>query len=102
MKNKKIEIKEKGVWIVYDLDANREIQKLLTDKGFIFRFDPSLKIERRINLNKIHKVIDKNWERLVFDLHTRFCKMADVDGKTHKMCNRFKEALKEDLKRMIK
>jgi len=37
-------IEEKGVWIVYDLEANRKIQKLLLKEGYAFRFDPSLKI----------------------------------------------------------
>ena len=38
---------EKGVWIVYDLEANRKIQELLTKNKFVFRFDPSLKITPR-------------------------------------------------------
>ena len=37
-------LKEKGVWIVYDLEANRKIQELLMKEKFAFRFDPSLKI----------------------------------------------------------
>ena len=37
---KKIEQVE-GVWIVYDLEANREIQKLLIEKKFAFLFLPS-------------------------------------------------------------
>ncbi len=39
--------KEVGVWIVYDLEANRKIQELLTKEGFSFRFDPSLEITNR-------------------------------------------------------
>ena len=41
------ELKEEGVWIVYDLEANRRIQNLLQKEGFSFRFDPSLDILRR-------------------------------------------------------
>jgi len=46
MKNEEI-LKEVGVWIVCDLEANREIQKLLQKKKFAFRFDPSLEITRQ-------------------------------------------------------
>ena len=61
------------------------------------RFDEYTKL-----ITKTNKVIDDRWEELIFDLHTRFCRMDDVGGKTHEMCNKFKEQLKEDLKRMIK
>lgn len=30
-----------GIWSVYDLEANREIQKLLMEKGFAFHFTPN-------------------------------------------------------------
>ena len=46
MKNEEI-LKEVGVWIVYDLEANREIQKLLQKRKFAFRFDPSLEMTRQ-------------------------------------------------------
>ena len=46
MKDEEI-LKEVGVWIVYDLEANREIQKLLQKKKFAFRFDPNLEITRQ-------------------------------------------------------
>lgn len=35
---------EKGIWIIYDLKANREIQKLLTKEELAFKFVPNLKI----------------------------------------------------------
>ena len=101
-KIKIIEIKEKGVWIVYDLEANRRIQELLQKEGYIFRFDPSLELEKRKNLSKACKVIDDNWYELMFDMHTRFCKIMDVGGRTQKMCSKFKEAIKKDLKERIK
>ena len=46
MKDEEI-LKEVGVWTVYDLEANREIQKLLQKKKFAFRFDPSLEMTRQ-------------------------------------------------------
>lgn len=49
---------ERGVWIVYDLEANREIQTLLQNKRFDFRFDPSLKIEKKKTLSEVNKKID--------------------------------------------
>ena len=54
-----MKIKEKGVWIVYDLEANREIQTLLQNKRFDFRFDPSLKIEKKKILAERNKEIKK-------------------------------------------
>ena len=100
MKNK--EMKEVGVWIVYNLGANRKIQELLQKEAYIFRFDPSLETEKRKNLSEVCKVIDDNWQELMFDMHTRFCKIMDVGGKTQKMCNKFKKQLKKDLKERIK
>ena len=99
-KNKEIE--EKGVWIVYNLGANRKIQEMLQKEGYMFRFDPSLKIIRRGIIKSVKKRIDDVWGDLTFDLHTRFCKILDVDGRTQKMCIRFREGVKEELKRLIK
>lgn len=55
-----------------------------------------------IKETEILKMIDDNWEELTFDMHMRFCRMADVGGRTQKMCKRFKEQLKEELKERIK
>jgi len=37
----------KGIWVVYDLEANREIQNILTQKKFSFQFSPSLEVFKR-------------------------------------------------------
>ena len=100
MKNK--EMKEKGVWIVYNLGANRKIQELSMKEGYIFRFDPSLEIEKRKNMSEVYKAVDDNWQELMFDMHTRFCKITDFGGRTQRMCNKFKRAIKKDLKERIK
>lgn len=50
-------IEEQGVWIVYDLEANREIQRLLAKKGFKFRFDSNKEIVRREGKQEL-------WDRL--------------------------------------
>jgi len=52
--------KEIGVWIVYDLEANREIQKLLQKKKFAFRFDPNLEIIKQSERKRILEEL-KEW-----------------------------------------
>ena len=54
---KEKENKEVGVWIVYDLEANREIQGLLTNKKFAFRFDPYLRLIREQGEKEILEII---------------------------------------------
>ena len=44
---------EKGVWIVYDLEANRKIQELLSKEKFVFRFDSNLSILKKETLEKV-------------------------------------------------
>jgi hypothetical protein len=45
---------EKGVWIVYDLEANRKIQELLMKEKFSFRFDPSLYVTTKKIMDELH------------------------------------------------
>lgn len=59
--------KEVGVWIVYDLEANREIQKLLLKKRFTFRFEPSLEITEKVK-NKQAKKKNSSKEKSVGDM----------------------------------
>ncbi len=39
--------KEVGVWIVYDLEANRKVQELLMNSKYQLTFYPSLKTLRK-------------------------------------------------------
>jgi len=63
------EDKEKGVWIVYDLKANREIQRLLIEKKFAFRFDPNLKV----TINKDKKTAKQCLNYKNFHCHNKNC-----------------------------
>jgi hypothetical protein len=55
-KMKEEELKEeKGVWIVYDLEANRMIQELLMKNKFAFRFDGSKEIIKREGISLAHE-----------------------------------------------
>ena len=73
----KEERKEIGVWIVYDLEANREIQNLLSNSKYEYRFDPNLNTATKSlkdeveelkkeaymklkDLEKMRKLIEKN------------------------------------------
>ena len=93
MPNKKQELKEKGIWIVYNLEANRKIQELLMKEKFAFRFDPSIKIiEKKATELERKRVLD-----IVNKLSNSFDK-CDFDIKT----NRGKDMFIGDLKRQIK
>lgn len=60
--------KEQGVWIVYDLEANRKIQELLIKNSFRFRFDPSLDITNRYMSNlEGDKVFNLGYKKSVED-----------------------------------
>lgn len=49
----------KGIWIVYDLEANREIQNLLTQKKFSFQFSPRFEALKKSNVkNKKRKTME--------------------------------------------
>jgi len=56
---KEEKLEEKGVWIVYDLEANRKIQKLLLKEKFAFRFDSTLETIRRERNKEILEIIEK-------------------------------------------
>jgi len=80
------EEKEQGVWVVYDLEANRLIQNLLSEKKFAFKFCPSLEV-----LNKCPR--EKFTETEITSMR-KIIENKDVfdDDKT--------EALKEDSKKI--
>lgn len=55
-RNRKVKQKAQGVWIVYDLEANREIQKLLTQKKYSFMFVPNVELFWRFQWkDNLHK-----------------------------------------------
>lgn len=64
---------EKGVWIVYDLEANRKIQELLMKEKFAFRFDPSLKVSAKKIMNELH-LARQCIEFQHFVCHNKTCK----------------------------
>ena len=53
MKNKEV-----GVWIVYDLEANRKIQELLLKEKFRFRFDPNLETTSKSESQKLKEAFE--------------------------------------------
>lgn len=38
------QMKEKGIWVVYDLKANRKIQHILSKEGFSYTFHPTFEV----------------------------------------------------------
>jgi len=63
--------KEVGVWIVYDLEANRRIQNFLESSVFKFRFDPNLKVTNQQAKQDFIKMIDELIieESHIFSIH---------------------------------
>lgn len=48
-------------------------------------------------IQAIVKRIKEDWDKITFDLHTRFCRIDDVGGVSQNGCRRYKEAVLDEV-----
>ena len=88
--------KEKGVWIVYDLEANREIQNLLIKKKFAFRFYPNLDKEF------LELVEDIDLELMLTDIKNKEGKKIPESDELMRLFGIFWEHIKKKIESKLK